>query len=64
MSQVTWYVYLNGNHIDTVFFGPTSSKREVEDSLIQHDAYDSRIKCFRSYPNSVPGCNPLPTKAA
>jgi hypothetical protein len=62
MSQVTWYVYLNGVNIDTVFFGPGSSKREVEDSLIQHDAYDLRIKCFRGNPNDA-GCNPLPTKA-
>jgi len=63
MAQTAWHVYLNGDQIDTVFYDAGLDKRYVEDSLINHDGYDCRIKCFRGNPHGD-GCNPLPTKAA
>lgn len=38
-------VYLNGAHIDTVFYslGVSVDAEEVRQSLINHDGYDPRI---------------------
>lgn len=36
-------VYLNGKHIDTVFWVDNSDADEVKHSLINHDGYDKRI---------------------
>lgn len=32
-----WKVYLNNEHIDTVFFHPSVDKAEVYQSLVEHD---------------------------
>ena len=38
-----WDVYLNGKHIDTVFFTKDRDKDYVLKSLINHDGYNPGI---------------------
>lgn len=39
----TWDVYLNGKHIDTIFYTVEVDEHEVLYSLIFHDGYDPNI---------------------
>ena len=43
MSATAYDVYLNGKHIDTVFYTGYDGPEEVKKSLIDHDGYDPRI---------------------
>ena len=36
-------VYLDGKHIDTVFYTVGNTAEDVKNSLINHDGYDYRI---------------------
>jgi hypothetical protein len=40
-------VWLNGKHVDTVFFDPSMTDAEVRDSLIHHDGYSPDIQVKR-----------------
>lgn len=40
-------VFLNGERIDTVYFIASMSPDEVEQSLIDHDGYNYRIRVYR-----------------
>lgn len=42
-KQKAWDVYLEGKHIDTIFYTTPVTAQEVLRSLIDHDGYDSRI---------------------
>lgn len=50
-----WDVYLNGKHIDTVFFSSNGMMhyKDVLDSLIHHDGYDPDIE-ISTKPNITP----------
>lgn len=38
-----WYVFLDGEQIDIVFYSGTMDADDVRRSLINHDGYDPRI---------------------
>ncbi len=42
-----WKVYLNGKHIDTVFYCVSMSADQVKTSLIEHDGYPQEIKIYK-----------------
>lgn len=42
-KQKTWDVFLEGKHIDTIFYTTPVDEQEVLNSLINHDGYDPRI---------------------
>ena len=42
--MTAWKVYLNGKHIDTVFFINSMSEAEVLLQLINRDGYDPMIR--------------------
>jgi hypothetical protein len=39
-----WEVFLNGRHVDTVFFDDDCDKEYVLQSLIEHDGYNPQIR--------------------
>jgi len=41
--QQSWKVYLNGKHLDTVFYVPSMRHDEVKQSLIMHDGFNPGI---------------------
>ncbi len=43
----TWEVYLNGNHIDTVYYDDDCDAEYVRDGLISHDGYNPNIRIYR-----------------
>lgn len=43
MQAIGWRVFLNGRHIDTVWFTGYNAE-EAKRSLIEHDGYDPRIE--------------------
>ncbi len=43
MRQVGWQVWLDVQHIDTVFFQDVVDVDEVRDSLVNHDGYPGGI---------------------
>lgn len=47
-TYVAWDVYLHGQKIDTVFVSPKDDKKEVYDSLVNHDGYDPEIVVCRA----------------
>jgi len=48
MKSHGWEVYLNGRHIDTVFYDETySTADEVKRSLVEHDGYNPGIEVYR-----------------
>ena len=47
-ASIAWDIFLNGKHIDTVFYAPDCDRDYVRRSLINHDGYDSRIVVRRS----------------
>jgi len=49
--MIAWAVYLNGKHIDTVFYLPEVTAQEVREGLIKHDGYDSEIVVQREKKN-------------
>lgn len=42
-KQKAWDVYLDGKHIDTIFYTTPVTEKEVLRSLIDHDGYDPNI---------------------
>lgn len=40
-------IYLNGKHIDTVFFLKSMSTEEVKDALCIHDAFPEQIEVIK-----------------
>lgn len=42
-AHTAWKVYLNGKHIDTVFYTTSETAESVKRSLVNHDGYDYRI---------------------
>lgn len=40
-------IYLNGKHIDTVFFLKNMSAEEVKDALCIHDAFPEQIEVIK-----------------
>jgi len=47
MKCVAFSVWLNDEHIDTVFFVHTMTASEVKKSLIEHDGYDLGIVVYK-----------------
>lgn len=47
MKCVAFSVWLNDEHIDTVFFVHTMTANEVRKSLIEHDGYDLGIVVYK-----------------
>ena len=47
MKQVEWSVWLNGRHIETVFFDADCTRDYVYRALTDHDGYHSLIKIRR-----------------
>lgn len=44
VEMEAWNVYENGKWIDTVYYVPGMSDREILKGLIDHDGYPSNIK--------------------
>lgn len=42
-ASTAWNVYLNNRIIDTVFYVSNCGKDYIQDGLINHDGYNSRI---------------------
>lgn len=55
-----WDVLLDGEYVDTVFFGDDMSDAEVKRSLVDHDGYDSRIVIRSDAEETTTGGNTLP----
>ena len=48
MKAHGWEVYLNGRHIDTVFYDETyTTAEDVKRSLVNHDGYNPGIEVYR-----------------
>ena len=45
--MIGWKVFLNGKHIDTVFYAGDCCHDYVKTSLIEHDGYPQDIKIYR-----------------
>lgn len=43
-----WNVFLNGEHIDTVWYDSDMGYEQVTRSLVDHDGYNPRIVVVRS----------------
>lgn len=46
-ESATWEVFLNGTHIDTVFFEPECNVPWVYETLVDYCGYDHNIKVYR-----------------